>query len=304
MKICVTSIGSISGPFVTKRLKDLGHEVTGLNVQTQEHLIDKSYCDDFQSISHSSEEDAFIDQLLVLSKSLNFDAILPLTDPEAYLLSTKSCNFLENGIKIFSSNHHSLSLVRDKFSIFSKSKEWSNHQFKPIPTFKNFSDALEAFGLPIIAKPSIGRSSQGLILIETFNAHPDLDNYIYQPYLKGNIITVDAIRIADHNFTFCLPREELERTSNGAGIKVRTFKDPMMDDFINSLLERFKIEGCVNIEFIQIKDCYYLMDFNLRLSAGIRFSYAAGADFLGALTSCSNNYFDDYFIDVKSLVIS
>jgi len=303
MKICVTSIGSISGPFVTKRLKDLGHEVIGLNIQTQEDLIDKSYCDDFYSIPHSSEEDEFIDRLLFLSKSLHFDAILPLTDPEAYLLSTKSCNFLEYGIKIFSSNHHSLSLVRDKFSIFSKSKEWSNHQFKPIPTLKNFSEALEAFGLPIIAKPSIGRSSQGLMLIEAFNAQPDLDNYIYQPYLKGNIITVDAIRISDDNFTFCLPREELERTANGAGIKVRTFKDPRMNDFINSLLERFKIEGCVNIEFIQIKDCYYLMDFNLRISAGIRFSYDAGADFLGALTSSSTNYLIDYFNDVKSLVI-
>jgi len=41
MKICVTSIGSISGPFVTKRLKDLGHEVIGLNIQTQEYLIDR-----------------------------------------------------------------------------------------------------------------------------------------------------------------------------------------------------------------------------------------------------------------------
>jgi len=73
---------------------------------------------------------------------------------------------------------------------------------------------------------------------------------------------------------------------------------------MKSLLEFFNITGCVNIEFIKTDDYYYLMDFNLRVSAGIKFSYAAGADFLGALLTKSLNYENDFFNDIQSVTLS
>ena len=112
--------------------------------------------------------------------------------------------------------------------------------------------------------------------------------------MNGCVITVDAIRKNNGSFFYCLPREELERTCNGAGTKVRIFQNDKIEKFIKRILDFYSIDGCINIELLYVKNVYYLMDINLRLSAGIEFSYLAGADFLGALVSRDvelNKYF-------------
>jgi len=203
MKICVTSIGSLSGPFVTRRLKDIGHNVIGTNIEIERTLINTNYCDDFHFLPHSNRENEYINQLLLLQKYSGFDFILPLTDPEAYLISTKSDFFSNYGVKILSSSQKSLASVRDKFNLFSQTVNLTTDQVRPIPTFKTLQEVLKLYDFPIIAKPIIGRSSQGIRLIKSLNSNESsLDNYIYQPFLNGDIITVDAIRKIEDNFFF------------------------------------------------------------------------------------------------------
>jgi carbamoyl-phosphate synthase large subunit len=263
---------------------ELGYEVIGLNIFTDDDIPAKQFCDNFYLVPHSDEETHYVNMVLSLCDQHDFDYILPLTDPEAFLLSSHADFLLNRGIKLLTSSRASLISIRDKWNIFLLGKEWETSNFKPIPTFKDISDAISIFGFPVICKPSIGRSSQGIQIVESGKSYVKSNGtFIFQPYLAGTIITIDAIRIEKDKFFYCLPRVEIERTSKGAGTKVLTFKDPLIDEFIKHILEFFNIDGCVNIELLKTENCYYLMDFNLRLSAGIEFSYISGADFLGAL---------------------
>ena len=90
----------------------------------------------------------------------------------------------------------------------------------------------------MVMKPRDGRSSEGLYRVRTAE---DLqtavreirlwggeDRYLVQPLIEGNVITVDVVRSAD-GACIAVPREELRRTHNGAGIAVRVFRDPLVE---------------------------------------------------------------------------
>ena len=302
MNICVTSIGSIAGTFVVKRLKQLGHHVTGVNISGSMCLAQK-LCDNFLHVPHSNMEDEYLKKILSLARDLKINSILPLTDPEAYILASNAEIFKGKGVNILTPNSNSLALVRDKFNLFEDCSKWHTDGFGAIPSYTNPADALKKFGFPLLGKPAIGRSRQGHILITSkknkFITHK---NYIYQPYIDGSVITVDAIRKANGNLFYCLSRLELERTANGAGTKVKIFQDQHINRFIKKVLDFYCINGCVNLELLNKNNFYYLMDFNLRLSAGIEFSYQAGADFIGALLS-DDFTFNNYFSNKESMIL-
>lgn len=302
MNICVTSIGSIAGSFIVKRLKELGHHVTGLNVHNFTGPAQK-FCDDFVYVPHSSSENQYISEIFKLVRDLKINAILPLTDPESYLLATNAETLKLEGVAVLAPNFKSLALVRDKYNLFNDSSKWHVEGFGPIPSFKNSLDALKKCGLPLLGKPAIGRSRLGHVMItEENHKYLELCNYIFQPYIEGLVITIDAIRKADDNFFYCLPRYELERTSNGAGTKVKIFQDQRIERFVKKVLDYYCIDGCVNLELLKKNDFYYLMDFNLRSSAGIEFSYQAGADFIGALLTDKHDI-SSYFSDIDPILL-
>lgn len=287
MRICVTSIGSISGAFVVKRLKQLNHHVTGINSRP---ASTENLCDSFAIARHSNDEVGYITDLIDLRYLTQFECVIPLTDPESYLLAKNKDLLLQHGIRVMAPSKESLELVRDKLNLFRFQENWLSNHFSAIPTYTTQEDAISAHGFPIICKPRVGRSSEGIAVINGESSrNTSFVNYIFQPLIEGDVITVDAIRSASMNQVFCLPRIELERTLNGAGTKVRTFQDNSIEKFVADVLTYFDIVGCVNIELLKTGNRYYIMDFNLRFSAGIEFSFAAGFDFVGALLSQEAN---------------
>lgn len=98
-----------------------------------------------------------------------------------------------------------------------------------IDSLKEIKDAT------LVAKPKVGRSSEDFLIIDDREKIDllidDKDKYIFQPLLKGLVVTVDIIRDSFGNFFF-IPREELLRTKNGAG----------MYDFVHNHLKAFSGE--------------------------------------------------------------
>ena len=79
---------------------------------------------------------------------------------------------------------------------------------------------------PVLAKIANGRSSEGLL---KFNAPKEVPSYlhkdyIYQPYLSGSIYTVDVLKSWNSEIVI-VPRKELIRTSNGAGLAVKVERE-------------------------------------------------------------------------------
>ena len=130
----------------------------------------------------------------------------------------------------------------------------------------------------------MGRSSEGLL---TLNHEREMSlsilkkqNYIFQPFIRGEIIVVDVLRSLNSKRISYVARQELLRTSNGLGLTVEIVQDEKLAPIIEQFGSIIDFEGCINLEFIKSQSAYFLMDVNPRFSAGIVFSNIAGFNFV------------------------
>jgi len=175
--------------------------------------------------------------------------------------------------------------------------------------------------LPIILKPVDGRSSEGLYRVRTeaelrtalgaifgeelrtapgeifgkelrtapgailgAGTGAGAARYLVQPLIEGNVIAADVLRDAEGN-TAAVLREELRRTSNGAGLAVRVFRDEVLERACAAAAERFSVLGAVCLEFIRDPEgVWHFLECNPRFSGGAGFSKAAGYD------ACANHF--------------
>jgi carbamoyl-phosphate synthase large subunit len=114
-------------------------------------------------------------------------------------------------------------------------------------------------------------------------------DHIIQPFLDGDIITIDIINDRTNNFEYCA-RKELIRSSNGLGLTVQYLqKDVVFYNIIFNIINLIKIHGLFNIELILYKNDYYLLDINPRPSAGLIFSKIYGFNFVTQLIAVFRN---------------
>lgn len=272
--ILVTAIGSFSADCVITSLLNNGYKVIGCDIYIPEwHWVSqkctKNYC-----VPLAISKD-YIITLLDICKKEHINYIFPLTDVEVDVLNKNRSVFQENNIILCIQSEECLYFARNKLLLSSFFKEDS---IVNIPRFLGKNDVIIEFPLPAIAKPINGRSSEGIIKINTIEELKNelkKENYIIQQYIEGNVYTVDYVRDEFGN-NFAIPREELIRTKNGAGITVKIINNKKIIDTVYYIGNRLKVIGCVNMEFIFYKDNFYLIDINPRFSAGIAFSCFVG----------------------------
>jgi len=128
-------------------------------------------------------------------------------------------------------------------------------------------------------------------------------DYIFQPFIYGNIFTVDTVRDKTGNCV-AVARQELTRTSNGAGITVDVKRNTLLEQSAKFVANELNILGCINIEFIFDGNNYYLMDINPRFSAGVGFSCISGYDFVNNHLRCFKNEMIEDLVTVEEGILS
>ena len=219
-----------------------------------------------------------IDEIIAKHKITH---ILPLTDVEVDYYNNNRKHYEDMNVVICISSYETIEICRNK----KKQQEFIDSNvngIKTIPT-KTIKEIKEnPYDFPMVAKLTNGRSSQGLKYIENQEElnlilNTNNENYIFQPKIEGNIITVDVI--CDGINCVAIPREELLRTLNGAGLSVKVFSDRILEDSCKKLALALGIRGCVNFEFIRdSKGEYNYIECNPRFSGGVEFSNIAGYD--------------------------
>lgn len=222
-------------------------------------------------------QEEYIGTILSICKKNDISHIFPLTDVEIDTLNQHREMFENENIVLCMSPRNTILAVRNKKTVYDLLQ--NNNVISAIPTV-SWSDR-KALSGTVIAKPATGRSSEKMFVLkncETLHLLTDNpDNYILQPYLKGEVITCDFVRDCSGNAEFSM-RKELIRTVNGAGTAIEFFYDEKLSEILNFLGNFFNITGCVNFEFLRTKNEIYLMDVNPRFSAGVSFSIRAGFD--------------------------
>lgn len=291
----VTAIGSLSANAVLNVLKSRFEpcKIIGCDIYPGKWIANTSFVDVFYQVPNAGKKN-YIETLLAICKKENIGYLIPLTDPEVDTLSENLTLFESFKTKVCISETSTIKICRNKLKYpeyFTNTK-----YFKTIPGYSESDLNKSDIKYPLIAKPLNGRSSEGLFLVENQDllnsVRKHKHNYVFQPFIKGKIITVDVIRDTKNNIV-SIPRIEHIRTKNGAGLTVKIFKDKKLQEIINTLAEELNITGCINIEFILADRVYYLLDINPRFSAGIAFSLKAGYNFVENHIKC----FEDKEID-------
>lgn len=276
MNILLTAIGSFSADCVVNSLKRAGNRVIGCDIYPSEwHPVSKD-CHRVHRVPFATEEDKYIGELLQICRTEHIDMLFPLTDLEIDVLNRHRESFAMDNVLLCIQSEECLSIARNKY----EQTKFFKGSIVNAPDTILATDDVSNMNFPAIAKPYDGRSSEGLytlITSEDVSLIKNREKYIIQEKLPGNIFTVDYVRDCFGN-DFSIPREELLRTKNGAGTTVRIAPSLMLSEMASFVGSRLGVVGCINMEFINNNDKYYLIDINPRFSAGVAFSNFMGYD--------------------------
>ncbi len=286
MTILVTAVGSYSGRAVINSLKkNGGHVLVGCDIHHGSWLDTASKLNHFYQVK-PCHETGYLHQIRDIIESHQIDLVIPLIDPEVDIF-TENRHFLESvNCKLAISHRESILTCRNKFKLYDFFKNYSQVNVIPTYTCDNLPDKI----LPekLIGKPQSGRSSKGFIQIHRdalqFMAK-HLNNYIFQPFIDGKVFTIDCIRDEKENF-MGIVRQELIRTSHGAGITVEIIQNDYLEMISKLILSKLNYSGFANIEFLYDGEKYFLMDINPRFSAGVGFSILSGYDMVTSAVNC------------------
>lgn len=303
MRILITAIGSMSAECAIKRLKAEGHFVVGCDIYPGEWHYETKLCDEFVRAPFATREEEYVQFLLNICQKYELQYIIPLTDLEIDVINRQRQKFESAQIILCMQASDVLEVARDKFKL-----SMAFAEDEKVPSVKTYllTKIPDDFKFPCIAKPYNGRSSEGLLRNasrEQVMAIENKDVYIVQEQLSGNVFTVDYCRNATSGLDCAIPRQELLRTKNGAGLTVQTISDESLVKLVSYIGNKLNINGCVNMEFILNDGKYYLIDINPRFSAGVAFSVVSGYDMIINHMNCFLNKAIDSQISIRESII-
>lgn len=282
-----TAVGSASAPCAIAQIRALGHRVIGCDLYPQAWNAASNEVDAFFQAEPASSADAYLSQMTQAVCRERVDYLIPLTDVEVDLLCARKDHFAALGCTVCTPDEPVVRLCRNKLHM-ARALEQSG-VCRTIPTCSPYGHVPQDGDFPIMLKPVGGRSSQGQVVARNreqyLAALAGRDDYIAQPYIDGNVFTVDVARDS-YGQVQALCRQELLRTSNGLGTTVRMLPGHPLEAVCAAIAAQAGIVGVVNMEFIGREEEFYFLEVNPRFSGGVGFSIAAGVDFAALEVAC------------------
>lgn len=135
---------------------------------------------------------------------------------------------------------------------------------------------------PCFAKPDKGSSSIGAQTISSqreLEELSDRDNYIFQKYIEGTEISVDAYISRVGEICAISPRER-HKTLGGESVVTKTFDDLEIRESSCEIIRKLNLIGPITIQFIREHSTknLYLLEVNPRFGGGVIASIEAGFD--------------------------
>ena len=282
--ILLTAAGSASALPALQQYRAAGLRVIACDIYPREWNAASMAADDFFQALTVTDEAAYVQQMLEAVRRYQVDALIPLTDVEVDVLCSHKAEFLGLGCVLCTPEEAVVHLCRDKMRMAQRLE--AAGVCRTIPTYDVQNAPMD---FPLMLKPRSGRSSQGQAVVHSREAYDTAvsrrDDYIVQPFLTGNIFTVDVARDAAGNVQ-ALAREELLRTGNGLGTTVQVFDHHPLEATCAAIADEIGLVGVVNMEFIHHEDDDYFLEVNPRFSGGTGFSIKAGMDLAALMLKC------------------
>ena len=284
--VLLTAVGSASANAARLSLKAAGYRVLGCDIYPMAWNVNALEMDGFFNAPPASDAEGYASALLAAVRERGVDFVIPLTDVEVDALCTRKAAFAALGATVCCPEPAVANLCRDKLRM-AKTLDGAG-VCRVIPTWLPGELPAE-LPYPLMLKPLRGRSSQAQQVAADAQALrmalSQRDDYVVQPFLAGDVYTVDCARDRQGSIV-TLTRRELLRTGNGLGTSVELCPGHPLDAVCRDILTLIGLVGVVNMEFIRHGEEDFFLEVNPRFSGGVGFSVLAGYDFPLAMLRC------------------
>lgn len=244
------------------------------------------YFADKQYLVPRIDDPSYIDTIINICKEEKIDAITTFIDPEIEILAKNRNRFSELGVEVLTPYEETANLCFDKYKMFNKLSECGIPTVMTWGTIEEFNASRDAgiVDFPVFIKPRTGSGSVGArkvcnydILVESMKEDPSL---IIQEFMDCEDLDADVyIDTITHEAVSAFSKRKIETRIGGAS-KTVSFKDDKLFDFISKIVQNFKFNGPVDMDFFYRDGTYYLSEINPRFGGAYLHAYGAGVDFI------------------------
>ena len=250
------------------------------------NLAPALYVADTHYIVPRIDDPKYLESIIDICKKERVNAITTLIDPEIELLSKNRTIFENLGIEVLAPYVETAKLCFDKYEMY---KFLKAHGISTIDTWDSYETAIEEIdkgllSFPVFVKPRKGSGSVGARKvedIETLKKLCDADpTLIIQRLMDGIDLDADVyIDTISHKAVSAFSKRKLETKIGGAS-KTISFKDEKLFEFIKHIVDVFKFNGPIDMDFFYKDNEYYLSEINPRIGGAYLHAYGAGIDFI------------------------
>lgn len=250
----------------------------------------------------TDDEVVYIRQLCKLCIKHNIDVIIPVIDPEIFILSKYKDVFDQRGIFVSVSSNKVLEICYNKLLM---NNFLVNSGFEIPQTYSSlytFEEGIKEnkVSFPVIIKPIYGSGSQSTYKAATINevkVHFH-DEMIIQQYINGQEYGVDIFNNLDGKPIRCIVKKKISMRS-GETDKAESVMNEKVKKLMIQVGEKLGHICNLDSDVIVNRDHMYVIDLNPRFGGGYPASHEAGVNLLELITKLASGCkikpeFDNY----------
>lgn len=250
-------------------------------------------------------DEAYIPALVSICKEYKVTAIISLNDLELPILSEVREKFLEMGVTIIVSSPEVIDICFDKYKTANYIKSLGLNTPKTYLGLAEAKSAIENGELtfPLVIKPRWGSGSIGIEFVDNLaelemvykllqhkvaksilgKISSTSDNYLLiQKKICGSEYGLDIMNDLNGNHIAVSVKQKLGMRS-GETDKAITVDNPEIRSIGSKLGQSLKHIGNLDVDVLEQKGCFYVLELNPRFGGGFPFSYEAGVNLPGAI---------------------
>ncbi len=259
-------------------------------------VLHSRYVAQFHQLPVQSDSEAWLEAVLAVLRSHQFDLVIPASENAAFLVQTARAKFTAHP-EVYLLNERAFDVVFDKH----RTTTLATLLDIPTPTSRivrnraELEDALGGATLPVVVKPicSVRLSDPNTKnFVRRIDARQDVaptvdalaaqgDEWLVQEFFEGRGVGVEVL--ADHGeVLFAFQHARLhETTGYGSTLRESAAVDPALRNAVERLLRALDYTGVAMVEFrvSPTGERFVLLEVNGRFWGSLPLAVAAGADF-------------------------